>query len=267
MGNLEYLEHFNRMFVDRWKKLGLNFADIYSFGGFNKEDVLRLFKNDSFNLARTSIFAEQITTNTQSGIYHSLNSDRIYIEGARDLDSRTAALDSIEFKVGEKVLDDGCNMGLLGHYLHDRGCKVTGIDMDDKIVVGAKMVANILNKDIQFEYLDLDTAKIEEDYDTVCLFSVIHHVANFQQVTENIAQKCNRIILECRLHEQGAKPVQGTWVRSSGWEFNCSQELIDYLETAFKGFKFQKYHGGVDRQREIMTFVKEPAMVASEVCN
>jgi len=263
MNNLEYLEYFNRTFVDRWKKLGLNFADIYSFGGFDKEEVFGLFKNNSFNLAETSIFQEQITTNTQSGIYHSLNTDKVYIDGARNLDSRVAALDTIEFQKGEKVLDVGCNMGLLGHYLHDRGCKVTGVDMDYKIVIGAKMVANILNKDIQFKYLDLDTEKIEEDYDTICLFSVIHHVANFQQVTENISQKCNRIILECRLHEEGAKPVNGRWVRSSGWKFNCSHELIQYLESAFKGFKFQKYHGSVDRQRDIMTFVKEPAMVVN----
>lgn len=263
MGNLEYLEWFNQFFVDRWKKLGLNFADIYSFGRLDKEEILGLFKNDSFNLGETSIFQEQITTNTQSGIYHSLNADRIHIDGARNLDSRLAALDTIEFKNDEKVLDVGCNMGLLGHYLHDRGCKVTGIDMDHKIIVGAKMVANILNKDIQFKYLDLDTAKIEEDYDTICLFSVIHHVANFQQVTENISQKCNRIILECRLKEQGAKPVHGGWVQSSGWSFNCSHELINYLESVFKGFKFQKHHGNVDRQREIITFVKEPAMISS----
>ncbi len=265
MNNVEYLEYFNRMFVDRWKKVGFNFADIYSFGGFKKEEVLGLFKNNSFNLAETSIFQEQITTNTDSGIYHSLNTDKVYIDGARSLDPRRAALDSIEFTKGEKILDVGCNMGLLGHYLHDRGCKVTGIDMDKKIVTGAKIVANLLNKDIQFKYLDLDTATIEEDYDTICLFSVIHHVANFQQVTENIAQRCNRIILECRLQEQGAKPVQGRWVRSSGWNFNCSQELIDYLETAFGGFKFQKYHGSVDRLREIMTFVKEPRMAASSL--
>ncbi|MCX5633829.1 MAG: methyltransferase domain-containing protein [Phycisphaerae bacterium] len=267
MGNLQYLEWFNQFFVNRWKKLGLNLGNIYNFGGFQKEEVLSMFKNNSFNLAETSIFKEQITTNTKSGIYHSLNTSQIYINGARDLSSRLDALSNIKFEKDEKVLDVGCNMGLLGHYLHDRGCKVTGVDMDKKIVTGAKMVANILNKDIQFKHLDLDTARIEEEYDTICLFSVIHHVANFQQATENIAQKCNRVILECSLQEHGAKPVQGRWMQSSGWEFNCSSELINYLETAFKGFKFQKYHGNVDRQRAIMTFVKEPQMAASKICN
>ena len=261
MGNLEYLEWFNQFFVKRWNELGFNVGDIYRFGEFSKEQALALFKNDAFNLAQTSIFEEQLTTASQGGIYHSLSTEKIYIEGERDLKHRTAALDSIEFKAGEKVLDVGCNMGLLGHYLHDRRCNVTGIDMDEKIIIGAKMVANILDKDIEFKYLDVDNTRIEESYDTICLFSVIHHVANFDQVTDNIAEKCNRIILECRLNEDGAKPVDGKWYRSSGWNFNCSHELIEYLEKVFNGFKFERHHGCVDRRREIMTFVKEPALV------
>jgi protein O-GlcNAc transferase len=261
MGNIEYLEWFNRFFIDRWTQMGLNLGDIYRFAGVSKDQVMALFKNDAFNLAETSIFEEQLTTASKGGIYHSLTTDRIYIEGERDLKSRTPALNSIDFRPGEKVLDVGCNMGLLSHYLHDRGCKVTGIDMDEKIITGAQMVANILNKDIQFRYLDVDNTRIEEEYDTVCLFSVIHHVKYFATVTQNIAEKCNRIIFECRQHEAGLKPVQGQWYRSSGWDFNCSHELITYLEQVFKGFKFYRHHGCVDRSREIMTFVKEPAMV------
>ena len=83
---------------------------------------------------------------------------------------------------------------------------------------------------------------------------------NFKQVTENISKKCNRIILECAFKEYGSKPVDGQWVRSSGWEFNSLEELTFYLEIAFKGFKFQKCYGAVDRRRVIMTFVKEPAV-------
>ena len=265
MGNVEYLEWFDQFFVNRWKKLGFNFTDIYTFAGLDKDEVLGLFRNDSFNLGATSIFKEQITTNTQSGIYHSLNSDKIYIEGARNLNPRLGALDTIEFKKGEKVLDVGCNMGLLGHYLHDRGCDVTGIDMDKKIVVGAKMVANVLGKKIRFNWLDLDLGKIDEDYDTICLFSVIHHVKNFYEVTENISQRCNRIILECSLKEAGAKPVDGKWTGTTGWNFSSREELAASLEKVFKGFKFQKYHGNVDRSREILTFVKQPAAVGIEL--
>jgi glycosyltransferase involved in cell wall biosynthesis len=156
-------------------------------------------------------------------------------------------------------------MGLLAHYLHDRGCTVTGIDMDSKIIIGAKMIANILNKDIQFKCLDVDEATIEEEYDTICLFSVIHHVKKFKQVTDNIAQKCGRIILECALKEHGSKPIGGKWTATNGWDFNSPQEVVRYLETAFRGFKFQTSHGSVDRDRQIISFVKKPAAAPIQI--
>jgi len=260
MGNIEYLDWFAQFFADRWRRFG--HTDFYKWGEYDKNEIFGLFKNDSFNLAATTLFKEQITTNTKSGIYHSLRTDKVYIDGARDLNPRLSVLNTIEFKKGESVLDIGCNMGLLGHYLHDRGCRVTGIDMDRKIIIGAKMVANILNKDIQFKHLDLDSAKIETKYHTIFLFSVIHHVKRFKQVTENIVQKCSRIILECGLKEHGSKPIGGKWTATSGWEFNSLQKLVCYLETVFRGFKFQKCHGKVDRDRQIISFVKKPAAIA-----
>jgi glycosyltransferase involved in cell wall biosynthesis len=264
LGNVEYLEWFARYMEQRWKDYGVD--DFYKWGGYNKDEIFSLFRNGSFNLASTTIFREQLTTNTKSGVYHNLSTDRIYIEGCRDLNPRLDALNSIEFKKGEKILDVGCNMGLLSHYLHDRGCRVAGIDMDPKIVVGAKMVANILGKDISFERLDLDEEEIAEDYDTVCLFSVIHHVKNFTGATENIAQRCSRIILECALKEYGSKPVGGKWADTSGWEFNTVEELTTYLEGVFKGFKLSKYHGSVDRNRHIISIAKErtPAPILRE---
>jgi glycosyltransferase involved in cell wall biosynthesis len=149
-------------------------------------------------------------------------------------------------------------MGLLSHYLYDRGCRITGVDMDPKIVIGAKMAANILGKDISFEHLDVDNGPITENYDTICLFSVIHHVKNFSRVTENIAQKCSRIILECGLKEHGSKPVGGEWTKTSGWEFASLEQLTDYLEKVFTGFKFRNYYGSVDRNRHIIALVKQP---------
>lgn len=256
MGNLEFLEWFNTFFVERWRSLGFEFDDFYSFGGFTRDEVMSLFKDDAFDLAATSLFKEQITTCTDTGIYHTLASEHLYIDGARGLDERKGMLDGIEFRPGETVLDVGCNMGLLCHYLHDRGCRVSGIDMDPKIVLGAAMVANILGKSIDFAHLDLDVASIDATYDTICLFSVIHHVKEFGRATKNIAQKCRRIILECRLHESGAKPLHGQWIRTSGWQFQTQDELVQYLEQAFEGFKLQACHGQGDRNRLILSLVK-----------
>jgi len=255
MNGIQYLEWFAQYMVQRWK---CRPDDFYKWCGSGRDEVLSLFKNGAFNLARTTIFKEQLTTDSQSGIYHSLNTNMLYIEGCRDLNPRLSALNGIEFKKGEKVLDIGCNMGLLSHYLYDRGCRITGVDMDPKIVTGAKMAANILGKDISFEHLDVDDSPITENYDTICLFSVIHHVKNFSQVTANIAQKCSRIILECGLKEHGSKPVGGEWTKTSGWEFTSLEQLTDYLEKVFTGFKFHNYYGSVDRNRHIISLVKQP---------
>jgi glycosyltransferase involved in cell wall biosynthesis len=263
MGNIEYFEWIAQYIVNRWRKYGI--TDFYKSYGLNRDEIFSLFKNGAFNLAAATIFKEQITTDSDSGIYHSLNTDKIYIEGARDLNPRLGALNAIEFKKAESVLDVGCNMGLLGHYLHDRGCAVTGIDIDRKIIIGAKMVANILNKNIQFKWLDVDEARIEQEYDTICLFSVIHHVKNFKQVTENVAQRCNRIILECGLKEHGSKPIKDRWTATGGWDFNSVGELVSYLETVFRGFRFQDCHGSVDRNRQIMTFAKKPTAATIQV--
>ncbi len=260
MGNVEYIEWYARYMEERWREY--NLTDFYKWGGYNKEQIYGLFnKSGSFNLAGTTIFKEQITTNTRSGIYHSLRTGKLYVEGCRDLNPRLKVLNSIEFRKGERVLDVGCNMGLLGHYLHDRGCRVTGVDMDPKIVVGAKMVANILGKDITFAHHDMDEKRITEDYDSICLFSVIHHVKKFDEVTTNIAQRCNRIILEVALKENGSKPVGGKWTKTSGWEFTTVEQLVHCLEGVFSGFKLHSYCGSVDRDRHIMTLVKQSANV------
>ncbi len=178
------------------------------------------------------------------------------MNGARGITARRKVLDGIEFKPDEKVLDVGCNMGLLSHYLYDRGCKVTGIDMDESVIISDRILVNILGKKVEFQTLDLDEGKIEEHYDTICLFSVLHHFENIESVAENISQKCDRIILECRLVEYGSKPVDGNWYATSKWVFNSPQELIKFCENIFKGFVFSQDYGKVDRDRNVLVFNK-----------
>jgi 2-polyprenyl-3-methyl-5-hydroxy-6-metoxy-1,4-benzoquinol methylase len=256
MGNLDFLNWYDEYFVDRWTKAGFDFKSFYKFGEFDKEEIQNLFRYGAFNLGATTLLKEQITTNTESGFYHTLDGDKLYIDGARDLDPRKAALYTIDFREGEKVLDVGCNMGLLCHYLHDRGCRVTGIDMDKKLMLAAKMVANILGKDITFIYKDVDKDRINGTYDTICLFSTLHHLQDVAGAAANIASKCNRIILENRLVEGGSKPIKKAWRPTSHWEFKTQQELIDFCELIFKGFKFRRSCGKVDRDREILIFTK-----------
>jgi len=224
---------------------------------FDKADWLDHFWRDSFDLSRTSVLAKQVTTNTQSGIYHSLDFPQVHCNGARDISARKRTLDLIDFKENEKLLDVGCNLGLLSHYLNDRGCTVTGIDMDRDAVLAAKTVANIAGKDIAFKMCDMSRASINEFFDTICLFSVLHHIDGLRHAGKFISRHCRRIILESRLNEGGSVPAGGKWKRTNTWRFSNIGELSSYIEKLILGFRLEKVWGQVDRNRYILTFLKK----------
>jgi len=225
---------------------------------FNKQEMLGLFKDDSLNLGETAVLRNQKTTNTATGFYHQLENDKVYIDGVRDLSERKPILDKIVFNHGEKVLDVGCNLGLLAHYLSDRTCDVTGIDLDENIIAAATIVSNILGKDVEFRAIDIGDAVKLEHYDTVCLFSVLHHVQDMEQAIKSLSQNCNRIIMECKLHEVGSRPTSLGWKRTNKWKFENIEGLVAFLESQFVNFKLEENYGLVDRNRYILSFIKPP---------
>ncbi len=230
---------------------------------FDKSYIYSCFKDKALDIEKTSLMESQQTTATQSGVYHSLASHDLVLNGSRTLKDRISILDNIPIDRGEKILDVGCNLGIASHYLHDRGATVTGIDLDGYITRAAKIVSNILNKDIAFFQADIGNvrdvgANIDSAFDTICLFSVLHHVKNIRTAGEYIAQHCNRIILECKLIEGGSMPADGkNWVYTSGWQCSSKSELIDTISDLIPDFVFDKDWGAVDRNRSIYTFVKK----------
>lgn len=219
-----------------------------------------LFSNSKLNLIGTSYYKNQNTTNSKNGAYHSLNENSFFVEGIRDLDERTKILDKITFYQSEKVLDIGSNVGILSHYLYKRGCVVSGYEMDSHIINAAKIISNILGYNIEFKAQDIDDVPVSEYFDTICLFSVIHHTKNFKQNCINISNSCSRIIIECRLYEYGKKPIKKNnkikWIETSKWNFDSLDELYPYLENIFPNFKFIKNHGECDKGRYIIELKK-----------
>ena len=227
------------------------------FKDYTQEDVEKqLTSAGSLDLLNTTIFNEQKTTNSVTGIYHTISGKDIFIKGSRTLDMRAELLDTAEFKKGEKVLDVGCNAGLLSMYLHDRGCKVTGVDNDPHIVVASKITSNILGKDINYSHLDLDEEEELEDYDTIMLFSVFHHTRNLAENAKKVANSCSRIIIETRLIENGKQPSGNKWVSTSNWSFGSLDQLVSYCESSFEGFKLKTNLGQADKNRYILEFTK-----------
>lgn len=238
--------------------------DRYGFGNWlrhfpsaAREYFPRIFIDDALDLSKTSVFKLQKTTNSQSGIYHTIQTKDVVAIGSRSLDTRSKILDTVAFSHGERVLDVGCNAGLLCEYLHDRGCKVTGVDNDPHIVVGAKMVSNIIGKDIEYSCMDLDYVEKLDKYDTIMLFSVFHHTRQPEVNAKKIVESCNRIIIETRLVENGKQPVNGHWIDTTRWSFGSLEELVGYLQSTFSGFKYTRNLGFADKGRYVLELVKQ----------
>lgn len=224
---------------------------------FNRNEIMKLFKNGSFSLNETSLLQNQTTTDTVSGIYHTLECPEVHTTGSRTISDRKLILDRISFEQKEKILDIGCNLGLLSMYFDSRGCCVTGVDMDWNVIQADKMINHIIGKDITFKCVDMATATLTEKYDTITLFSVFHHIANIDNVSEYIRTHANRVILECKLVEGGSVPIKGHWQHTNSWKFESPEELIEHMEKVFSPMKFEKNWGKCDRERYIFTFVKE----------
>lgn len=254
LNNLEFLDFCSDYDL---KKYGFG-NWLRHFSKYETSDFTSQFRDSALNLENTSIFKSQITTNTPNGIYHTIKEKDIFIDGARDVKIRGGMLDSLEFKDGERVLDIGCNSGLLSEYLYGRGCSVTGVDNDSHIVIAAKIIANILGKEISYEHLDLDDATDLDlkDYDTIMLFSVLHHTRDPVKNAKKVSQACSRIILETRLMERGKQPVNGIWKDTTHWLFNSEGELLSFCERVFEGFKLKRNLGKCDKNRFIFEFVK-----------
>jgi len=233
------------------KKNGVSSWRSY-FPSLKPNHVKDLIKDGALDLAMTTLYKNQRTTNNDLNIYHSIFERDVVAKGTRDIGDRQHLLDQINFSKNEKVLDIGCNAGLLCHYLFDRECHVTGMDMDSEIITAAGMISRISGRQIRFFNADLDVNNLQEQYDTIMLFSVLHHAKDINGMARKITQSCNRIIIETRPFESGKKPIDGKWEKSSGWQLDNLDELIRFLCGLFEGFELIKNHGIGGKGRYIL---------------
>ncbi len=252
--NAEFFKWANELIYEKYKKEHI-FSDFTTLP-FEKI-YLDHFIDDAFNLTKTSLFKGSQSTRAENGVYHTIQNSYVYARGVRDLDSRTELLNKITIMPREKFLDIGCNTGLLSFYLHNRGADVIGVDIDVASIEIAQLVSHITDKNVNFRHMDIDKIEKIDPVDTVCIFSVLHHTKNVQKNALKIANACQRILIECRLKESGAKPANSTdWQRTSSWSFETADELVNYLEFIFPTFRVVKNYGLGDKGRHIYELIK-----------
>ena len=245
----------------REKYAKFNFNGLFNyFPGISVEkNILPHLRNGRLDLGGTKLLTSAETTLNKTKIYHSIDLPDIVAQGERTLDARIKLMERISFLPGERVLDIGCNSGLLCAYLASKGCMVSGFDLDPYVIRAARMLSNIRGDDINFACVDLDKAQEIDTFDTIMLFSVLHHTQKVPINARLIADACNRIIIECRLLERGAKPVNGKWINTTNWSYASLDEMIRGLEEYFPGFVLVKNHGQADRDRYVLEFSRKGA--------
>lgn len=118
------------------------------------------FKGNAFDFSKTSLYKSFSETP-----FYSVDEDEIKSKGKINIKDWQNALDKIEFKAGEKVIDINCDTGALSRYLDKRGCNVIAYSKNDNEIYSTKIISNILGTNIK------TSQNIENEADTALILN------------------------------------------------------------------------------------------------
>lgn len=147
-----------------------------------------------------------------------------YIVGKLALDPAYRAV--LEQVRDEKapIVDIGCGLGLLAHYLRDHGCQapIIGYDLDAEKIRGAEAAAHRAGlKDVSFRCGD--AADHGGSSATIVLLDVLHYLSPTQQqvLLERLARNNGTVIIRNGLRDDSWRYrmtlLEEYWTRWSGW--------------------------------------------------
>lgn len=147
-----------------------------------------------------------------------------YIVGKLALDPAYRAVLEQVRDAKTPIVDIGCGLGLLAHYLRDHGCQapIIGYDLDAGKIRGAEAAARRAGlKDVSFRCGD--AADHDGSSATIVLLDVLHYLWPAQQraLLERLARNHGAVIIRNGLRN-GSWRYQMTlleeyWTRWSGW--------------------------------------------------
>ena len=217
-----------------------------------------------FCLADTRLAGRGVSTMGSGGIYHSISESiggqEVFIHGERSATSRFQILDRIDF-TGERVVDFGCNTGLITRYLarESGAAEVRGIERcEPHAILGQLLNCALGLKKCRIVAGEIAPSAVpSNDYHTALLFSVVHHAEDLRKVSETVTGAgFKRLLIETKPQEVGYSFTPEGWNRSGGWNLHSWEALHAHLEAIFPGFRFNRNYGESDRGRRIIEMVR-----------
>jgi 2-polyprenyl-3-methyl-5-hydroxy-6-metoxy-1,4-benzoquinol methylase len=103
---------------------------------------------------------------------------------------------SSRFSKGNTLLDLGCGTGILAHQLAESGFLITGIDLEEKMIIEALKNASLTGVEtfVTGNLLEMDRYFQESSFDGIlCLGNTLPHLANQEEVN-SLFNKTNSLV-------------------------------------------------------------------------
>jgi len=217
-----------------------------------------IWKGERLNLLATQAFRNQRLGDIPEPSVQSIHLDKVTFTGSRPWTVQAEFLDKITFTAGERVLDLGCGLGAGSQYLARRGCVVTGVDVEERMLPGTRLAANLAGLRIDFRCHDLDYEDLDGQWDTVLLLSVLHHFSYLEEAAGRLERKgARRLIMEAAPREQGYKWFGRWYQKSGGWILEDVDALGLWLKNLFPGYGLMEDLGPTEHGRHLLVFERE----------